>query len=353
MGAGLEFAAGAATAPPCRWRSPSSRCRGSGFIAAFIRDITVRRRLQERLQANNDLVTALLAGSDAEETHHLVAHLARRLLNARICWFGALDEDAGTWTVLASSGDGAVTDAAASPLPAAALVGPPGPVVLDHVVAADLVLPGADAKDLGPVLSVHVHVQEVAVGLLVFAAILGRRRIREPRHRDRVAVRIHDRIGPRPPAGARRATRAADHRRSRPDRGDLHDTVIQRIFAGRAAPGVGDPGHPRPRGRADERRRRTARRGDPRAAELDLQPPATPAAAATVCAIGCRLSSTSIRRRSGSPLGSGSAVRWTRWSPSSTPTSCWLHFGRHSPTWPDTPTHRAPRSWSALTSCSR
>ncbi len=205
--------------------------RGSAFVAAFIRDITVRRRLQERLQANNDLVTSLLAGSDAEETHHLVAHLARRLLNARICWLGALDEDAGTWTVLASSGNGVVTDAPESPLPASALVGPAGPVVLDDAGNVDLVLPGADVHDLAQVLSVRVHVEDVATGLLVFA------RSSDDQPFQSLDIEIASQF-------ASTTALALDLLRARDERlelqtiadhdriaRDLHDTVIQRIFA--------------------------------------------------------------------------------------------------------------------------
>lgn len=206
--------------------------RTGDLVAAFVRDITVRHRLTERVNATNELVTAMLAGADRAEALGQVTRLSRRLTDASRCWFGEVS--AGT-TLTLRAADGPGTEDAlgtVQELPAHFLDS--AGAVIDLTGDGDgqrrLRLPGADPAG-GPTFAVPVRIADDVVGLLILS------RSPESSSFDPLDVEIASQF-------ASTVALALDLLRTRDERlelmtvadhdriaRDLHDTVIQRIFA--------------------------------------------------------------------------------------------------------------------------
>lgn len=204
--------------------------RTGDLVAAFVRVITVRHRLTERINATNELVTAMLAGADRAAALGQVTRLARTLTGASQCWFGEVGEGT-TLTVRASDGPG--TEAAPGTvhdLPDRFLDSAHAAIDADGNGRGRLRLPGADPAG-GSTLVVPVRIADDVVGLL----ILGRARESSPF--EPLDLEIASQFASTV-ALALELLRARDERlelmtvadHDRIAR-DLHDTVIQRIFA--------------------------------------------------------------------------------------------------------------------------
>lgn len=201
------------------------------LVTAVIRDTSATHRLLERLDATNALLTAALAGGSRDEIERGAVKLLRDLLGADAALFGRHDSADGTVHVTAASGDAAVAlvGCALAITERIADAGPPEVVDLERF-APDDVLCRAELHELGPALVVRFQVgAEPCVLAAVrrgdpdsFTAV-----DREVAHRfaDALAVTVELVVAR---DDVEQLSRLADHDRIARD---LHDTVIQRLFA--------------------------------------------------------------------------------------------------------------------------
>lgn len=207
---------------------------GTRCVGAFVRDATERRRGEDLLHHVNEISRWLLASRPTADTLGLTAHRARDLVGGSAAWV-VVPVGPGTLAVAAADGEGAeallgaeLSDEAS--LSARAMAeGVPIPVA--DMKAEPTVLAAARTLGLGPGMYLPMVAEEGPIGALVVARAAGQDSFTPAetsalemfasaaaivlalgRARDEIeALRVvseHDRI-------AR----------------DLHDTVIQRLFA--------------------------------------------------------------------------------------------------------------------------
>jgi PAS domain S-box-containing protein len=206
---------------------------GALYVAAFVRDATERRRASNRLTAVNDITKRLLAGAQMQEILSLVAQSARLLCNSDAAWivmpttakFEIVSVDGvGTEVLLGVflSGD---TSRSAEVMRSGQ------PDVIEDLATADNVPPGVAELDLGPGLYVPFVADQRRLGTLVLARAHG-----QPSFQPLDVAFAEVFAGAAATAIEMGSVRseidrlniiAEDERIAR----DLHDTVIQELFA--------------------------------------------------------------------------------------------------------------------------
>ncbi len=185
-----------------------------GTVALILRDGAIRRSLVGQLVANTELMNAMATGSPVDETMRLAAHHLRSILRADACWVALTPQGEARLAVVARDEAPSSTDARSAPAHASG-------------DASDTGDPGADA---GPLLVVELGHVDLA-GLIAVARRPGARDFTDA---DRdiarqfaavVAMALDLDL-----AGRRAATADASAEYARIAR-ELHDTVMQRLFA--------------------------------------------------------------------------------------------------------------------------
>lgn len=204
-------------------------------IAVDIARLYAATHQRERwLQASGEVATRMLAGDASDEVLGLVARNARDLVEADLAYIGLLTDD-GSLTVRAADGSRAtgLTGRRVPPESMAAWVlTQPGPVVLadaasDERVWQDIVI----AAQTGPTIFAPLQAESRAVGTLVVANQAGRPTF--PTEAVSMVESFARQAGLALTLGAAASDRerlAVFEDRDRIAR-DLHDLVIQRLFA--------------------------------------------------------------------------------------------------------------------------
>ncbi len=207
---------------------------GEQLVAAYVRDATERRRDEALLRYVNDISRELLAGVPTDEILALTAAGARKLVGGATSWI-VVPEGADHLTVAAADGPGsealigARVDAHASISARAITTGEP--IHIADMITEPGVLPEAEALKLGPGVYVPLHADGTAIGALVVARSAGS---------DPIAIAEINALTTFASGAAivlslgqtrqqvERLQIIADHERIARD---LHDSVIQRLFA--------------------------------------------------------------------------------------------------------------------------
>jgi PAS domain S-box-containing protein len=208
---------------------------GSLRVGAFVRDATARRRGEDLLGFVNEISRNALAGGDTTELLGLAAASARSLAGASLAWVAVMTESADEIIVAAADGDmadkvlGASVPVSGS-LSAQAMVAGTT-VAVDDMSANIAVIEQARGANLGPGLYLPMLAEDGPVGALVIARQSGADAFSANEVSTAEffasAAAIVLALG-----SARRALEAvrmtSEHERIARD---LHDTVIQRLFA--------------------------------------------------------------------------------------------------------------------------
>jgi PAS domain S-box-containing protein len=184
-----------------------------GTVALILRDGAIRRSLVGQLVANTELMTAMATGSPVDETMRLAAHHLRSILQADACWVALTPQGAARLAVVAR--DEAPSTNAAPGIPTHAPAG---------------VTDSGDSVDAGPLLVVELGHVDLA-GLIALARRPGARDFTDA---DREIARQFAAVVAMALdldlARRRAATADASAEYARIAR-ELHDTVMQRLFA--------------------------------------------------------------------------------------------------------------------------
>jgi signal transduction histidine kinase len=208
--------------------------RGARFAAAFVRDSRERQRGIDRLHAVNEITQQVLAGSQLNDVISLIAARARQLSRSHAVWIVAPGSEA---RLEVTSVDGPGTEillgvalSAESSRSAAVMRTGTSEVIEDLSVATNVPIE-VKALDLGPGLYVPLIADERRLGTLVIA-----RRHGAPAF-DRVDLAFAEVFA----SSAAAAIELGEVRSELERLGivneeeriarDLHDTVIQEIFA--------------------------------------------------------------------------------------------------------------------------
>ena len=206
---------------------------GELYVAAFVRDATERRRALNRVSAVNDITKRLLAGGHMQEILSLVAQSARRLCNSDAAWIAMPT----TVKFEIVSVDGQGTDALLGVLlsgetsRSAEVMRSGQPDIIDDLSTADNVPPGVGELDLGPGLYVPFVADQRRLGTLVLGRVHGQPPFQPldvafaEVFAGAAATAIE--LGSVRSEIDRLSIIAEDERIAR----DLHDTVIQELFA--------------------------------------------------------------------------------------------------------------------------
>lgn len=182
-------------------------------FALVMRDVALRRSLVSQLVANTELMSAMSRGAGLDETMRLAAHHLRTIVQGDVCW-----------VALTPPGEPRLAVVARDDAPGALRSEPSQPDA-DHTGVGD-----DEAGDAGPLLVVELGHAELA-GLI---AVARRRGAPDFTDRDRdvatqfaavIAMALDLDTTRRRAAGADAIAERARIAR------DLHDTVMQRLFA--------------------------------------------------------------------------------------------------------------------------
>lgn len=205
-------------------------------VGAFVRDATMRRRAQTLLHHVNQISRAALAGDEPEELFSLTAEGARDLLDAATSWIAVLPgPDAPELVVAAVSGKAAqqllgATVAPTSSIAARAMAEGAPFTIEDMSSDSDVILPARTAG-LGPGLYVPMLAETGPVGALVVA----RESNGTPFAPDELSVAEAFAAAAAVVLALGRSRQSVEELKlmAEYDRigRDLHDTVIQRLFA--------------------------------------------------------------------------------------------------------------------------
>ena len=202
------------------------------LVAAFIRDITERRRTEAVLRFSNEVNQALLSDGDIGAALNLIAGRARRLVGGSAAWIVAPTRSDGL-VVAAADGPGA-DSLLGVPVPedslSARTMADRKPVGVVNMSEDPEVLLEAKGLGLGPGLYVPLAADDV-----VGALVLARTPDQEPFRSADVSVAevFASAAGVALSLGRARAEIEELRFATEHDRiaRDLHDTVIQRLFA--------------------------------------------------------------------------------------------------------------------------
>jgi PAS domain S-box-containing protein len=208
---------------------------GHQRVGAFIRDATETRRSEELHAYVNEISRAALAGDDTGEVLELTAARARTLTGASLAWIAVRRSASDEIVVAAADGASAgslvgQTVPASSSLAARAMTAGQT-VVVDDLTSDPAVLPAARRVGLGPGIYFPMLAEDGPVGALVLARDPGRPTF-SPGERGAAEVFASAAAIVLALGSARQSLEelrmTAEHERIARD---LHDVVIQRLFA--------------------------------------------------------------------------------------------------------------------------
>jgi PAS domain S-box-containing protein len=223
---GTQFAVEVSLAPV--------RVHDVNYAAAFIRDGRERRRAIDRANAVNEITQRILGGSGAEEILPLVAQRARRLSGSQAVWV-VTPNSSGELEITSVDGPGTQrllgVKLSQDTSRSAVVMRTSASEVIEDLSAADNVPSQVVPLDLGPALYVPLIADERPLGTLVLGRTHG-----EPQFgpldvafAEVFATAIASSIeNGEVRAELERLSLASEHERIG---FDLHDTVIQRLFA--------------------------------------------------------------------------------------------------------------------------
>jgi two-component system, NarL family, sensor histidine kinase DevS len=206
---------------------------GALYVAAFVRDATERRRALNRITAINDITKRLLAGAQMHEILSLVAQSARVLCTSDAAWI--VMPTTARFEIVSVDGEG--TDVLLGVLlsrdtsRSAEVMRSGQPDVVEDLSTAENVPPGVVGLDLGPGLYVPFVADQRRLGTLVLGRVHG-----QPSYQPLDVAFAEVFAGAAATAIEMGSVRseidrlsiiAEDERIAR----DLHDTVIQELFA--------------------------------------------------------------------------------------------------------------------------
>lgn len=211
-----------------------SRSGGSLRIGAFVRDATVRRRNEELLRFVNEISHQALAGAGTDELLTLAAHQARTLVGAQASW---ITVPSSAESIVVAAADGTVArDFVELTLPMEAslsgqVMSGSGTLAIEDLSAHPSVLPAARRAGLGPGLYIPMLAEQGPIGALIVARDTGADAF-SPVEIDVAQIFASAAAVVLALGSARQALEDArvtsEHERIARD---LHDTVIQRLFA--------------------------------------------------------------------------------------------------------------------------
>ncbi len=210
------------------------RMGGALYVAAFVRDARERRRSVDRLNAVNEITSRLLAGEQMREILLLVVQRARLLCSSDAAWI-VMPTTAASFEIVSVDGKG--TDLllgvllSADTSRSAEVMRSGQPDVIEDLSTASNVPAGVAELDLGPGLYVPLVADQRRLGTLVLGRVHGQPPFQPM---DVAFARVF--------AGATAAAIEMGSVRAELDRlniiaederiaRDLHDTVIQELFA--------------------------------------------------------------------------------------------------------------------------
>jgi len=208
---------------------------GRRWVGAFVRDATERRRGEDLRRFVNELTGRMLAGEPTDTTLTLAAHQARVLAGGCAAWV-AVHERTGPEVVVAAVDGEAAENILGSMVPAATSLAARSVSEAVTLRVADMaadpdVLPAARAARFGPGVYIPMLAEKGSVGTLVIARAEGSEPFDDSEVRAAEvfasAAAIVLALG-RARQALEESRITAEHERIARD---LHDTVIQRLFA--------------------------------------------------------------------------------------------------------------------------
>jgi two-component system, NarL family, sensor histidine kinase DevS len=204
------------------------------YVAAFVRDATERRRALNRLNAVNEITKRLLAGAQMQEILPLVAHSARLLCDSDAAWI-VMQTSVTQFEIVSVDGNGTEVllgvPLSVDTSRSAEVMRTGHPDVVDDLSTADNVPAGVVGLNLGPGLYVPFVADQRRLGTLVLGRVHG-----QPSYHPLDVAFAEVFAGAAATAIEMGSVRAEidrlsiiaeDERIAR----DLHDTVIQELFA--------------------------------------------------------------------------------------------------------------------------
>ncbi len=204
------------------------------YVAAFVRDATERRRALSRLNAVNEITQQLLGGAQMEEILPMVARSARVLCHSDAAWI-VMPTSPSQFEIVSVDGKGTELlvglHLSADTSRSAEVMRSGTPDVIEDLSVADNVPVGVVDLDLGPGLYVPFIADQRSLGTLVLGRVHG-----QPRFQPIDVAFAQVFAGSAATAIEMGSVRAEidrlsivaeDERIAR----DLHDTVIQELFA--------------------------------------------------------------------------------------------------------------------------
>jgi PAS domain S-box-containing protein len=206
---------------------------GELFVAAFVRDASERRRALHRLSAVNEITKRLLAGATMHEILPLVTEKARDLCDSDAAWI--VMPAATEFEIVSVDGVGTErllgVHLSAATSRSAEVMRSGQPDVIEDLSTADNVPPGVSDLDLGPGLYVPFAADQHRLGTLVLGRVHGGAPFQplDAAFAELFAAAAATAIelGSVRAEIDRLSIVAEDERIAR----DLHDTVIQELFA--------------------------------------------------------------------------------------------------------------------------
>lgn len=207
---------------------------GRALVGAFVRDATERRRREDLLRYVNQISRQVLAGDPTPEILSLTARRARDLASGRASWV-VLPAGSDRFVVAAADGEGTRVLVGAElssddTLSKRAMV-ESKPLVVEHMALHPHVLAASRSLGLGPGLYLPMSAQEGPIGTLVVARSVGQDAFSAV---ERAALEVFASAAAvvlslgRARQELERLCVVSEHERIARD---LHDTVIQRLFA--------------------------------------------------------------------------------------------------------------------------
>jgi PAS domain S-box-containing protein len=207
---------------------------GALYVAAYVRDASERRRVLDRVRAVNEITNSLFAGFEMREILPLVVQSARQLCNSDAAWI-VMPTSSAQFEIVSVDGEGTepLLGVLLSPdtSRSAEVMRSGRPDVIEDLSIALNVPEGVIELDLGPGLYVPFVADQQRLGTLVLGRVHGQPQFHnfDVTFAEAFAGAAATAIG----MGSARSEIerlgivAEDERIAR----DLHDTVIQELFA--------------------------------------------------------------------------------------------------------------------------